>query len=45
VDEGLWSRARIGQRLTKKQGTPWAMLDHERVRMVPLRMHWWSDPE
>jgi len=44
VDEAFWGSARPGQRLAKVAGSPWATLDGQRLRMVPLQISWWRDP-
>ncbi len=44
VDDALWARARVGQRLTKVAGSPMAALDGVPVRMVPRHLEWWNEP-
>jgi hypothetical protein len=44
VDESLWSQAKPGLRLAKAAGSPSALLDGQRLRMVPRQMRWWSEP-
>jgi len=45
VDDNFWSVAKPGQRLTKTPGTPTAVLDGVRVRMVPRQVGWWNEPK
>lgn len=44
VDEALWSAAQTGMALDKRPGSPFAMVDALRLRMVPLGLNWWNDP-
>ncbi len=44
VDQGLWNACTPGSRLSKVAGSPMALLDGKRVRMVPLQINWWNDP-
>ena len=44
VDEQLWNVAQPGQHLAKDSGSPMALLDGRRLRMVPRQLRWWNEP-
>ncbi|HEY3448542.1 MAG TPA: hypothetical protein VGK67_19455 [Myxococcales bacterium] len=45
VSDGFWDAAQPGQRLVKIAGSPYATLEGAKVRMVPLQVRWWNDPD